>query len=122
MLAGIVGVAFGIAALYYFPGLSLTFAVLWTAYWLIVTGLVAIYVAVQERRIGVSWGWTATFGVVAVAGGVIALMHPDATLASLLGIIAGFSLISAGVLFIGAYRMQSLQGDVKRAMGSPARA
>ena len=122
LLAGIIGIAFGIAALYYFPGLSLTFAVLWTAYWLILSGLVAIYVAVQERRLGISWGWTLTFGVVAVAGGVIALMYPDATLASLLGVIAGFSLISAVVLFIGAAKMQSFQGDVKRATGSPARA
>src|SRR3954471_4210122 len=29
LLAGIVGVAFGSAALYYFPGLSLSFAVVW---------------------------------------------------------------------------------------------
>ncbi len=122
LLAGIVSVAFGVAALYYFPGLSLTFAVLWTAYWLIVTGLVAVYISFQERRLGVSWGWTLTFGIVAVAGGVVALMNPQATLATLLGIIAGFSLVSGVVLLIGAGRMQSFQGSVKRAMASPARA
>jgi uncharacterized membrane protein HdeD (DUF308 family) len=122
LLAGIVSVGFGVAALYYFPGLSLTFAVLWTAYWLIVTGFVAVYISVQERRLGVSWGWTLTFGIVAIAGGVIALMNPQATLATLLGVIAGFSLISGVVLLIGAGRMQSFQRDVKRAVGSPARA
>ena len=122
LLTGIVSVAFGVAALYYFPGLSLTFAVLWTAYWLIVTGLVAVYISIQERRLGVSWGWTLTFGIVAVAGGVIALMNPQATLAALLGIIAGFSLVSGVVLLIGAGRMQSFQAGVKRAMPSPARA
>jgi uncharacterized membrane protein HdeD (DUF308 family) len=122
LLAGIVSVAFGVAALYYFPGLSLTFAVLWTAYWLIVTGLVAVYISFQERRLGVSWGWTLTFGIVAVAGGVVALMNPQATLATLLGVIAGFSFISGVVLLIGAGRMQSFQGGVKRAMASPARA
>lgn len=122
LLAGIVSVAFGVAALYYFPGLSLTFAVLWTAYWLIVTGLVAAYISIQERRLGVAWGWTLTFGIVAVAGGVVAVMNPQATLATLLGIIAGFSLISGVVLLIGAGRMQSFQGGVKRAMASPARA
>jgi len=122
LLAGIVSVAFGVAALYYFPGLSLTFAVLWTAYWLIVTGLVAVYISFQERSLGVSWGWTLTFGIVAVAGGVVALMNPQATLATLLGVIAGFSFISGVVLLIGAGRMQSFQGGVKRAMASPARA
>jgi drug/metabolite transporter (DMT)-like permease len=122
LLGGIVSVAFGVAALYYFPGLSLTFAVLWTAYWLIVTGLVAVYISFQERSLGVSWGWTLTFGIVAVAGGVVALMNPQATLATLLGVIAGFSFISGVVLLIGAGRMQSFQGGVKRAMASPARA
>jgi uncharacterized membrane protein HdeD (DUF308 family) len=121
LLAGIVSVAFGVAALYYFPGLSLTFAVLWTAYWLIVTGLVAVFIAIQERRLGVSWGWTLAFAIVAVAGGVFALMNPQATLATLLGVIAGFSFISGVVLLIGAGRMQTIQGNVKRAMASPAR-
>jgi len=118
LLGGIVSVAFGVAALYYFPGLSLTFAVLWIAYWLIFSGLVAGYIAFQERRLGVSWGWTLAFGIVAVAGGVIALMNPEATLATLLGVIAGFSFVSGVVLLIGAGRMQSFQGGVKRAMAS----
>ena len=37
LLGGIVGVAFGIAAMYYYPGLSLAFAVAWTAWWLLLT-------------------------------------------------------------------------------------
>jgi uncharacterized membrane protein HdeD (DUF308 family) len=118
LLTGIVSVAFGVAALYYFPGLSLTFAVLWTAYWLIATGLVAVYISIQERRLGVSWGWTLAFALIAVAGGVVALMNPLATLATLLGIIAGFSFVSGVVLLIGAGRMQSIQGGVKRAMAT----
>ena len=121
LLSGIVGVAFGIAALYYFPGLSLSFAVVFTAYWLTVTGLVAVFIAWQERSIGVSWGWTMAFGLVAIAGGVIAFMNPQATLASLLGVIAGFALVSAVVLFIAAGRMIGFQRDVKNTFGNPAR-
>ena len=34
LITGLVSVAFGIAAFYYYPGLSLTFAVLWTSCWL----------------------------------------------------------------------------------------
>ena len=122
LLAGIVSVAFGIAALYYFPGLSLTFAVVWTAYWLTVTGLIAAYIAWQERSIGISWGWTMFFAVVAVAAGVIAFMNPQATLASLLGVIAGFALISAVFLFIAAFRMAGFQRDVKNSFSNTARA
>jgi uncharacterized membrane protein HdeD (DUF308 family) len=122
LLSGIVGVAFGTAALYYFPGLSLAFAVTFTAYWLTVSGLMSIYVSWQERGAGLSWGWTMVFGIVAIAGGVIAFMNPLATLATLLGVIAGFALIAAAVLFIGAGRMIGFQQDVRNVTPNPARA
>lgn len=122
LLSGLVGVAFGIAALYYFPGLSLTFAVAWVAYWLILSGVIALYLGFAERRAGISSGWTLLFGVVALAGGFIALMYPIATLATLLGFLAGFSIISGLFLIMAAVRMQTLQGDVRRTMASAARA
>jgi uncharacterized membrane protein HdeD (DUF308 family) len=121
LLAGIVGVAFGVAALYYFPALSLTFAVVWTAYWLTVSGLIASYIAWQERSLGLSWGWTMAFGLLAIAGGVIAYMNPAATLATLLGVIAGFAFISGVFLLIGAGRMSAVQ-QVKNNFTSTARA
>ncbi len=122
LLAGIVSVAFGIAALYYFPSLSLTFAVVWTAYWLTFSGVVGVWAAWMERSVGVSWGWTMTFGIVAIVGGIYAFMNPQATLAALLGLIAGFALISGVVLVVGAVRMASFQYDVKQGMPSAARA
>src|SRR5713101_6872548 len=39
LLSGLVGVAFGIAALVYYPTLALTFAVVWVAWWLTLTGI-----------------------------------------------------------------------------------
>lgn len=121
LLAGIVGVAFGIAALYYFPGLSLTFAVVWTAYWLTVSGVMAGYIAWQERSAGLSWGWTTGFAVVAFASGIIAFMNPQATLASLLGVLAGFAIISGVLLLVGAVRMGSVQQNLKTAFPNAAR-
>lgn len=109
LLTGIVSVVFGATALYYFPGLSLTFAVLWTAYWLMFSGVLAVYAAFMERRVGLSWGWTMAFGVVAIVGGIFAFMNPAATLATLIGVIAAFAIISGLVLLMGAGRMQSLQ-------------
>ena len=122
LVAGIVGVGFGVAALYYFPGLSLTFAVVWTAYWLTFTGVIAAYVAWQERSVGISWGWTMAFAVVAIAGGLFAFMNPAATLASLLGVLAGFAIFSGVLLLIAASRMVSVQQDIKNAVPSAARA
>jgi uncharacterized membrane protein HdeD (DUF308 family) len=122
LLAGIVGVAFGIAAFYYFPGLSLTFAVVWTAYWLTVSGVIAAYIAWQERSAGLSWGWTMAFAVLAIVAGVLAFMNPQATLAWLLGVIAGFAIISGVFLTIAAFKMGSVQRDAKQSFSNTARA
>jgi uncharacterized membrane protein HdeD (DUF308 family) len=122
LLAGIVGVAFGIAALYYFPGLSLTFAVVWTAYWLTLSGVIAAYIAWQERSAGLSWGWTMAFAVLAIAAGVIAFMNPQATLAWLLGVLAGFAIISGVFLLIAAFKMGSVQRDIRQSVPNTARA
>lgn len=122
LLAGIVGVAFGIAALYYFPELSLTFAVVWTAYWLTVSGVIAAYIAWQERSAGLSWGWTMAFAALAIVAGVLAFMNPQATLAWLLGVIAGFAIISGVFLTIAAFKMGSIQRDAKQSFSNTARA
>ena len=121
LLGGIVGVAFGVAALYYFPGLSLTFAVVWTSYWLTISGVIGAYVAWQERTVGLSWGWTMAFAVIAIAAGVIAFMSPAATLATLLGVLAGFAIISGVFLLIAAFRMGSVQRDIRQSVPNAAR-
>ena len=122
LLTGLVSVAFGIAALYYYPGLSLTFAVVWTAFWLITAGALSIYVAIQERKFGVSWGWTLAFGIIAVASGVLAYMYPQVTLAWLLALIATYGIITGVVMLMGAWKMQSFQRDVRQATASPSKA
>jgi uncharacterized membrane protein HdeD (DUF308 family) len=75
-----------------------------------------LYVAVQERRAGVSWVWTMAFGVVAIVGGVLAFMYPGVTLASLMGVIAGFAFVGGVLLLMGARKMQSFQSTVSRAI------
>jgi uncharacterized membrane protein HdeD (DUF308 family) len=118
LLSGIVSVGFGVAALYYYPALSLAYAVVWTAWWLLFTGGLAIYAAVQERRLELPWGWTLTFGVVSIATGVFALIYPPATLAAIMGLIAGFGLVSGAALLIGAFRLSSVRREVTGALHS----
>jgi uncharacterized membrane protein HdeD (DUF308 family) len=118
LVSGLVSAAFGLAALYYYPGLSLTFAVVWATWWLFLTGALAIYVAVVERRIGLSWGWTLAAGVVSVVAGVVALMNPPATLAAIIGLIAGFAIVSGVVLLVGAYRLTAAKQAIASAIRS----
>ena len=122
LLSGIVRVLFGIAALYYYPALSLSFAVLWTAWWLIAGGALGIYIALAERKAELPWGWTLTSGVIAIAFGILAMVYPAVTLATLMGVIATFAILGGIAMLVAAGKMQSFERDVKDAMQSPSRA
>ena len=119
LLTGIVSLLFGIAAIYYYPGLSLAFAVLWVAWWLLTAGVLGVYAAIMERKVGISWGWTMAWGVLAIVAGVLALMYPGVTLAWLLSLLAAFGIVGGIFRLVIAFRMQSVQGDVKRTLGHP---
>ena len=108
LLSGLVGVGFGIAALVYYPGLSLSFAVVLVAWWLMVTGVLGSYGAVVEKRLGVQWGWTAAFGVLSVVASVFALLSPPVTLAAIMGLIAAFAIVTGVALLMGAFKLRSL--------------
>lgn len=108
LLSGLVGVGFGIAALIYYPVLSLTFAVVWVAWWLLLTGILGVYAALQARTLGVQWGWPAAFGVLSFVASVFALLSPPATLAAIMGLIAGFAIVAGIALLMGAFKLRSL--------------
>jgi len=116
LLAGLVSVAFGGAALYYYPGLSLAFIVLWVAWWFLVTGMLGIYAALQLRKLGIDWGWTLAWGVFSVVAGLLALVYPLATLAAVMGLIAGFAIIGGIALLAGALKLRSAARGVARAV------
>jgi uncharacterized membrane protein HdeD (DUF308 family) len=108
LLAGLVGVGFGSAALLYYPGLSLTFAVVVVSWWLTLTGALGIYAAIMQKNMGIQWGWTLAFGVLSVVAGVFALLAPPFTLAAIMGLIAGFALVSGVALIVGAFKLRSV--------------
>src|SRR6266404_4646169 len=107
LLGGLVSIAFGIASLIYYPVLSLTFAVVWVAWWLTITGVLGLYVGMRQKQIGLPWGWTIAFGILSVAAGLFALLAPPVTLAAIMGLIAGFAIVSGVALLVAAYTMRS---------------
>jgi uncharacterized membrane protein HdeD (DUF308 family) len=122
LLTGFVSTLFGSAALYYYPALSLSFAVAWTALWLITGGALGVYIAMQERKAGVSWGWTLTVGLLAIVAGVLAVMYPRITLTALIGVIGAFAIAGGIVRLVAASRLQSFEQRVHRAVEGAARA
>ena len=108
LLSGVVSAGFGAAAFYYYPGLSLSFAVLLTAWWLTLGGAIAVFAAMQQRKLGLQWGWSALAAVLSLVAGVFALAVPPATIAAILGLIAGFALVSGTVMVIGAFQLRAM--------------
>jgi uncharacterized membrane protein HdeD (DUF308 family) len=116
LVSGIISVAFGIAALIYYPGLSLAFAVIWTAYWFVLTGVISISVSLRERRIGIPWGWTGFLGVVAVLAGLYAFVFPPATLAVIMGLLAGLAIVGGCAQLFGAYALGRIRMETVTAV------
>jgi len=112
LIGGLVSVGFGVAALYYYPALSLAFAVVWAAYWLLLSGLVGIYLALQERRIHAAWGWTLAFGILSVVAGVYAIAVPPVTLATIMGLMAGFAIVGGVLLLIGFFKIGAAKAEL----------
>jgi hypothetical protein len=102
------------------PVLSLAFAVAWASWWLLLSGIIAIYAAMQLRAIQVSRGWAATCGVLGVPASVSALVAPPATLAAILGLIAGFPIVSGVTLIIGGFTVRALLRPLAQQTGHAA--
>jgi uncharacterized membrane protein HdeD (DUF308 family) len=119
LLSGLVSVGFGVAALYYYPELSLAFIVIWAAWWLLFSGGLAVYLAIEARRLSMPWGWTLTFGILSIVAGVAALVYPQLTLGAIMGLIAAFAIASGVALLFGAYKLASIKSDLTATFGSP---
>lgn len=122
LVSGIISLAFGIAALYYYPGLSLTFAVIWVGYWLLVTGAFGIYAAMMERRMHAPWGWTLLFGIISLVAGAYAILVPPATLIAIMGLISGFAIVWGIALLAAFFWLGSARAKVTADVTGTARA
>ncbi len=109
LLGGLVSMGFGVAALYFYPGLSITYAVILVSYWLLLSGVVQLSVAFMHRGAGLPWGWGLASGVISLLAGIAALVAPPLTLAAILAFIAAFALISGITLLIGAFRLGMME-------------
>jgi len=113
LLSGAIGTAFGLAALYYYPALSLAFVLVWAVWWLAIGGISWIMVALFERHLGMSWGWTMTWGILGIIMAVVAFGNPPATLAALMALLAAFAIGGGVLLLIGATRVRHVGKEIK---------
>jgi len=107
LAGGLISCAFGLAALYWYPLLSLAFVIAWTILWLFTTGLLGVYSALRMRRHGLPWGWLCTWGAFSILASAIVAVQPPASLVALLVGLSLFAIASGTSLLIGAWHIRS---------------
>jgi len=120
LLGGLISAAFGVAAFYYYPDLSLAFAVTWASFWLGLTGIMGIAVGVQQKKLGLPWGGVFTWGILSVAASIACWVSPPATLGAIMGLIAGFALVSGIALLVGAFQIKSKANQIEQFVRQPS--
>jgi uncharacterized membrane protein HdeD (DUF308 family) len=108
LAGGVFSVAFGAAALYYYPLLSLAFMVTWAALWFLVSGSLGIYGALQLRRSGLPWGWPFLWGVLGALLSIVTWFNAPATLLAILVLLAVYAFLSGVALLTAAWRIRAL--------------
>jgi uncharacterized membrane protein HdeD (DUF308 family) len=97
MLRGVVSVLFGVLALAV-PGLTLLWLVALFAAYALITGAVSVYGALRNRKRD-DWLLPLLLGLVGIAAGIIAVVHPELT-ALVLVLLMGANALVTGVLDI----------------------
>ncbi len=110
LLAGVVGVAAGIAV-FAWPGLTaLTLGVL-VGGWAVITGVLEVIVAIALRR-AISGEWLyVIFGAISIAFGVYVLVFPGLGLRYLTLLIAFYGFVAGGSLIASALRLRGTLAD-----------
>jgi uncharacterized membrane protein HdeD (DUF308 family) len=116
LLGGLISVAFGIAALYFYPVLSLVFAVIWLAWWLLLSGAIAIYAGIQEKQLGHAWGWTVAWGVASILAGAYAFTQQGVALVAIMTMLAIVAIVIGVLRLAAAFKLSSMKHTVSQAI------
>jgi uncharacterized membrane protein HdeD (DUF308 family) len=99
-LRGVIAILFGVLALFW-PDLTLLVLVALFAAYALLSGIVSIAGAARNRRSDDNWWMLLLLGLVGIAAGIIAIVHPGLT-ALVLVLLIGANALVTGVLDIAA--------------------
>lgn len=105
ILRGVLAIAFGVIA-FISPPATIAALVLLFGAWALVDGVFDIVAAIQHRTMDRSWWLTILEGVVGIIAGVLALAFPTIAAASLLIIIAAWSIVTGVIEIVLAIRLR----------------
>ncbi len=105
LVRGVLAVIFGLIALF-FPGIVLFTLIYVFAFYAIVDGITAIFVAFQERGTHSRWAWLLVEGILGIIAGIVAIIYPGETALVLLYIIAAWALVTGIMELIAAFTVR----------------
>lgn len=117
ILRGVLAILFGVIA-FISPPATIAALVLLFGAWALVDGVFHIAGAMQHRTMERSWWLTVLEGVVSIAAGLLALVFPDIAAASLLLLIAAWSIVTGVIEIVLAIRLrEQITGELWLAIG-----
>lgn len=100
LLRGIFAIIFGLIALLV-PGIALLAIIYVFAAYALIDGILAVVVAITERRFLPRWGWLLVEGVAGIIVGILAFVWPGETALILLYFVAAWAIVT-GIMEIAA--------------------
>lgn len=104
-LRGVLGLLFGLLALF-FPGVTILSLVLLFSAYMLVDGAFSIAGAIRSMGRNERWGWMLLNGIWSILTAIVAFLWPGLTAIVFVLIIAAWSIVSGALMLTAAYRMR----------------
>ena len=113
-ISGIVGIAFGVAAIVWTEAsVSVVFYLI--ALWVLLLGVVGIISSVvlyRSRDIG--WYWVLTFGLISFLFGLLLIMNPQTSVAIIVVLLGLFAFVGGVVLIVSGFATKQLASQLDK--------
>jgi uncharacterized membrane protein HdeD (DUF308 family) len=111
VIRGVLGVLFGLIALF-MPGVTMLSLVIVFSAYTIADGVFGIVAAIRAAKQGERWTLLAVEGAVGIAVGAAAAVWPALTVVVFVALIAAWALITGGLMLGAAVRLDSAHGRI----------
>ncbi len=114
VLGGLAGVVVGVVT-FLAPGFTDLTLVYIIAAWAIIVGVFEIIASLDLRDVVKGAGWLTASGVLSVVFGVLVAARPGTGALAILWLIGAYAILGGATRLYAAYRIHSVESDVKRA-------
>lgn len=103
-LRGIIGILFGLVALF-LPGVTILSLVLIFAAYMLVDGAFSVAGALRAFNKNAPWGWILLNGIISIIAAILAVLWPAITAVVFVLLVAAWSIIAGAMQLVAGYRM-----------------